>query len=129
MTIRPCIRIIYSTKSAGSYYGRKGLEPVCHSCDKRLGIVRDFQGFVIVPQEISSLIFSAQLAAEELNVELELVDTNSMSLIERLRELVNGKPIPRIDIGEMFFTGLPTKQEIIEIYTTYVKELRDSRIS
>ncbi|MFW9920094.1 MAG: hypothetical protein ACFFED_10870 [Candidatus Thorarchaeota archaeon] len=122
MTNRPSIRVVYSTKSIGSIRGRTGLESVCHNCDRQLGIVRDFQKIVAIPQEISSLIFCVQLAAEALDVELELVDSSSMSIVQRLKEMVNGKPIPRIEIGEVFLTGFPTKQEIIDMYNTHVKE-------
>ncbi len=129
MTTHPCIRVVFSTQSAGGFRGRTGLEHVCHICDKRLGIVRDFREIVVVSQETSPLIFSAQLAAEELDVKLELVDIGSMSIVQKLKEMVNGKPIPRIDIGEIFLSGSPTKKEIIETYTAYLKESIDLRTS
>ena len=129
MASRSRIRVVFSTQSTGGFQARMGLEPVCPSCEKRLGISRNPQTTLVIPQEISSLIFSARLAAEELDVELELLDISSLSIVQRLKELANGKPVPRVEIGDEFLTGFPTKQDIIKMYQTLISDSFDLRTS
>lgn len=116
MTEKPFILIFYSSRSTGGFKGRKGLEHVCHTCDNKHGIKRNFQKTEVVPSEISSLLFSAQLAARELDVEVAVVDISQLSIIHRIQELVNGKPIPRLEVGNAVLAGTPSKQEIIDFY-------------
>ena len=114
MTNVPGIRIFFSSKTIGGFKGREGLAPVCHSCDKKLGKSNEIRE--VVPSEAMTMVFSAELASQELGVGIELIDINQLSLVQRMKERVNGKPIPRISIGEKFITGNPTKDEIITLY-------------
>jgi hypothetical protein len=116
MTNRKSIRVFFSSRTIGGLKGRKGLEPVCHSCDKQLGIVRDSEVRVVVPPEVMPLVFSAELAANELGLGFEVIDINRMSIAQKLTEKTNRKPVPRVSIGEDFLTGLPTKDEIVDFY-------------
>ena len=108
------IRVFFSSKSVGGFKGRRGLEPVCHSCDKRLGKTNELRE--VVPPEAMTLAFSAELAARELGINIELIDITRLTLVQRMNERLNGKPVPRISIGEKFITGDPTKDDIIELY-------------
>jgi hypothetical protein len=110
------IRVFFSSKTIGGFKGRKGLEPVCHSCDKKLGVASSSEISKIIPSEVMPLVFSAELAAQELGVSFELVDINRLNMVQRMNERFNGKPIPRVSIGEDFITGSSTKDEIIELY-------------
>lgn len=92
------------------------MAPVCHSCDKRLGVKKDSESREEIPSEVLPLVFSAQQASDELGVPLELVDTNRLSIIERMREKLNGKPLPRVSVGEAFLTSPVTKAEIVKLY-------------
>ena len=80
------------------------MEPVCYSCDKKLGKSNDIR--VVVPPEAMSLAFSAELAAKELGISIDLIDTTRMTLRQKMGERLNGKPIPRISIGDEFITAL-----------------------
>jgi hypothetical protein len=62
------------------------------------------------------LVFSAELAAQELGVTFELIDINRLNMIQRMNERLNGKPIPRVSIGDDFVGATATKDEIIELY-------------
>ena len=108
------IRVFFSSKTVGGFKGRRGMEPVCHSCDKKLGKTNELKE--VVPPEAMTLVFSAELASRELGVNLELIDVTRLTLAQRMNERLNGKPIPRISIGEKFITGSPTKDEIIHLY-------------
>jgi hypothetical protein len=108
------IRVFFSSKTVGGFKGRRGMEPVCHSCDKKLGKSNEMRE--VVPPEAMTLAFSAELAARELGIDIELIDIAQLTLVQRLNERLNGKPIPRISIGEKFITGDPTKDDIIELY-------------
>ncbi len=108
------IRVFFSSKTVGGFKGRQGLEPVCHSCDKKLGKTNELTE--VVPPEAMTLAFSAELAAKELGLSIELIDINRLTLVRRMNERLNGRPIPRISIGEEDITGSPTKDEIIEVY-------------
>jgi len=108
------IRVFFSSKTVGGFKGRRGMEPVCHSCDKKQGTTSELTE--VVPPEAMSLTFSAELASRELGVKLDLVDTTRLTLSQRMNERLNGKPIPRISIGDKFITGSPTKDEIIDLY-------------
>ena len=108
------IRIFFSSKTVGGFKGRRGMEPVCHSCDKKLGKTNELTE--VVPHEAMTLAFSAELAARELGIDIELIDINRLTLVQRMNERLNGKPVPRISIGEEDITGSPTKDEIIELY-------------
>lgn len=94
--------------------GREGLQPVCHSCEKKLGSkTKDSRSTVHVPAEAMPLIFSAELAAQQLGITFNLVDINQMSVIQRLKFKLQGIPIPCVKIGDEFISGLSTKDEII----------------
>ncbi len=108
------IHVIFSSKTVGGFKGRKGMEPVCHSCDKKLGKTSELRE--VVPPETMALVFSAELAARELGTNIELVDITRFTLVQRMNERLNGKPVPRISIGEKFITGSPTKDEVIALY-------------
>jgi hypothetical protein len=110
------IHIFFSSKTIGGFKGRKGLEPVCHSCDKKLGVARSSEIKEVIPSEVSSLVFSAELACQELEVNLKLVDITRLNITQRMKERVNGKPVPRLSIGDNFLTGSLTKDEIIGFY-------------
>lgn len=111
------IRVFFSSKTiGGGFKGRKGLEPVCHSCDKKLGVVHDSKVRVVIPSDVMPLVFSAELAAKELGIDLEVIDINQLSLVHRMNERLNGKPVPRVCIGEECITGSPSKDEIIALY-------------
>lgn len=108
------IHVFFSSKTIGVFKGSEGMIHVCHSCDRNFGIQKEY-GHVI-PPEIMALVFSAELASQELGVDLKLIDINRLNLVQRMKEKMNGKPIPRISIGEKFITGDPTKDEIIALY-------------
>jgi hypothetical protein len=108
------IRVFFSSKTVGGFKGRKGLQPVCHSCDKRLGNTSELKE--VIPPEAMTLTFAAELAARELGISSELIDITRLSLSRRMNERLNGKPVPRISIGEEFITGAPAKDEIIALY-------------
>ena len=108
------IRVFFSSKTIGIFKGREGMIHVCHSCDRNFGIQNEYRQ--VIPPEIMTLVFSAELASQELGVNLRLIDINRLNLVQRMKEKVNGKPIPRISIGEKFITGDPTKDEIIALY-------------
>lgn len=108
------IRVFFSSKTVGGFKGRRGMEPVCYSCDKRLGRKSELRE--VVPPEAMTLAFSAELAAKELGINVELIDISQLTLVQRMNERLNGRPIPRISIGERFITGVPTKDDIIVLY-------------
>ena len=108
------IQVFFSSKTIGGFKGRRGMEPVCHSCDKKLGKTSELRE--VVPPEAMTLAFSAELAARELGINIELIDITRLNLVQRMNERLNGKPVPRISIGEENITGTPTKDEIIELY-------------
>ena len=110
------IRVFFSSKTYGGLKGRTGLEPVCHSCDKHLGIAQDAEVRTVIPTEAMPLVFSAELAAKELRVPFELIDINRLSMIQRMNERLNGKPVPRVCIGDDFVDGSATKDEIIALF-------------
>ena len=115
------IRVFYSSKTFGGFKGRTGLEPVCHSCDKRLGIVKDSEVREVIPTEVMPLVFSAELAAQELGVGFELVDINRLSIVQRMNERLNGKPVPRVSIGDDFIDSSATKDQIIALFHRIAK--------
>ena len=108
------IRVFFSSKTIGIFTGGEGMIHVCHTCDRNFGIQNEYEQ--VIPPEIMALVFSAELASQELGVDLRLIDINRLNLVQRMKEKVNGKPIPRISIGEKFITGDPTKDEIIALY-------------
>lgn len=114
MSVGFSIRVFFSSKTVGGFKGRQGMQPVCHTCDKTLGKTNELTE--VVPPEAMTLAFSAELAAKELGVDIELIDINRLTLVQRMNEKLNGKPVPRISIGERFITGSPTKDEIISLY-------------
>ena len=108
------IRIFFSSKKVGGFKGRYGMQHVCHSCDKKLGKGNELQE--VVPPEAMTLAFSGERAARELEVDIKLIDVSRLPLVQRMNERLNGKPVPRISIGEKFVSGSPTKDEIIALY-------------
>ena len=122
-----CIRVFYSSKTVGGFKGRRGMEPVCYSCDKKLGKSNELTE--VLPPEAMSLVFSAELAAKELGISIELIDIRGLTLVQRLNERLNGRPVPRISIGEEFVTGNPTKNEIIALYHHACNNLDESYLS
>ncbi|MFW9792735.1 MAG: hypothetical protein ACFFEE_00410 [Candidatus Thorarchaeota archaeon] len=109
-----CIRVFFSSKTVGGFKGRIGMEPVCLSCDKILGKSNELREIVL--PEALSLAVSAELASYELRINLELADINRLNMFQRLNERLNGKPIPRVSIGQEFIIGSSTKDEIIDLY-------------
>ncbi|TFG27830.1 hypothetical protein EU528_12170 [Candidatus Thorarchaeota archaeon] len=108
------ICVFFSSKTVGVFKGREGMVHVCHTCDRNFGIQNEYEQ--VIPPEIMKLVFSAELASQELELSLKLIDVNRLNLVHRMKEMVNGKPIPRISIGEKFISGEPTKDEIIVLY-------------
>ena len=108
------IRVFFSSKTIGVFKGREGMVHVCHTCDRNFGIENEYEQ--VIPPEIMALVFSAELASQELGVSLRLIDINRLNLVQKMKHKMNGKPIPRISIGEKFITGDPTKDEIIALY-------------
>ena len=108
------IWVFFSSKTIGVFTGREGMIHVCHTCDRNFGIQSEYEQ--VIPPEIMALVFSAELASQELGVNLRLIDVNRLNLVQRMKEKVNGKPIPRISVGEKFITENPTKDEIIALY-------------
>ena len=108
------IWVFFSSKTIGVFKGREGMVHVCHTCDRNFGIENEYEQ--VIPPEIMALVFSAELASQELGVNLRLIDINRLNLVKRMKEKVNGKPVPRIVIGERFISGSPTKDEIIALY-------------
>jgi hypothetical protein len=110
------IQVFFSSRTVGGLKGREGMAPVCHSCDKALGISQDSETRAMIPSGTMPLVFSAQLASEELGVNLELIDINRLNMVQRIKEKLSGRPIPRVSIGDDFITGCLTKHQIIELY-------------
>ena len=110
------ISVFYQSRTIGGKPGRVGLEPVCHSCEKALGLNSDNTLMKLVPPDALPLVFSAKAAATELGVPFELIDINQLSLVERLKSYISSKPVPRVNIGEEFMVGSPTAQDIIDFY-------------
>ena len=108
------ISVFFSSKTIGVFKGREGMVHVCHTCDRNFGIENEYRQ--VIPPEIMTLVFSAELASQELGINLRLIDINRLNLVDKMKEKVNGKPIPRISIGEEFIAGDPTKDEIIALY-------------
>ena len=108
------IHVFFSSKTIGVFKGREGMIHVCHTCDRNFGIQNEYEQ--VIPPEIMALVFSAELASQELGVNFRLIDINRLSLVQRMKEKVSGKPIPRISVGEKFITGNPSKDEIIALY-------------
>jgi hypothetical protein len=113
---RYCIRVFFSSRNVGGFKGREGMAPVCHSCEKRLGVKRSAATREEIPPEVLPIVFSAQRASEELGISLELIDVNRLSTFEKMKEKMNGKPLPRVSVGEDFLTGSLSKAEIVEFY-------------
>ncbi len=116
------ISVFYQSRTIGGRPGRIGLEPVCHSCEKALGLKSDDTLTTLVPPEALPLVFSAQAAATELGVPFKIIDISQLSLLERLKTYISSKPVPRINIGEEFMTGTPTTQDIIDFYLNVSRE-------
>ncbi len=114
MSVGFSIRVFFSSKTVGGFKGRQGMQPVCHSCDKKLGMTNELTE--VIPPDAMNLVFSAKLAAKDLGIDIELIDINRLPLVQRMNEKLNGKPVPRIGVGERFITGTPTKDEIITLY-------------
>ena len=112
------IRVFFSSRTVGDFKGREGLSHVCHSCDRKLGKKDRIGTQSAIPEEVTLLVFSAQSAAKELQINFELIDVTRMPIRDKIHEMINGRPIPRIDIGSDFLVGIPTKQQIIEFYTS-----------
>jgi hypothetical protein len=108
------IWVFFSSKTIGVFTGREGMIHVCHTCDRNFGIQNEYEQ--VIPPEIMTLVFSAELASKELGVNLRLIDINRLNMVQKMKEKMNGKPIPRICVGEKFITGDPTKDEIIALY-------------
>ena len=121
------ICVFFSSKTIGIFKGREGMIHVCHTCDRNFGIQNEYRQ--VIPPEIMTLVFSAELASRELGVNLRLIDINRLNLVQRMKEKVSGKPIPRISIGEKFITGDPTKDEIIALYHHACNDLDESYLS
>ena len=108
--------VFFSSRSFGGHKGREGLWPVCHSCDKALGLKNNDEISKSIPPEAMPLVFSAEQAAIELGIKLVLVDINQMPFFQKLKFKLLGKPIPCLKIGEKIICGIPTKEEILEFY-------------
>jgi hypothetical protein len=111
------IMVFFSSYTVGGHKGREGMFPVCHVCEKALGVKKNNSKLsVMVPPEAMPLIFSAELAAEELGVNLELIDVNQLPITKRLKIKLRGEQTPYIQVGRARMLGLPTKDEIIALY-------------
>lgn len=64
-----------------------------------------------IPQEQSILLDAASRAAKKLGLDLEIVDISKFGFLQKRK--LKGQ-IPRIEIGEITLTGLPTSDEIVE---------------
>ena len=119
------ITVFFSSRTlGGTHLGRKGLQPVCSSCDKALGLkVTDSKLADFVPTEDIPLIFSANLAAQHLGIKLESVDINQMTVFQRLKVKLQGIPVPCVKIGKEYITGYPTNDEIVEIYSDIIGKI------
>ena len=115
------IRIFFSSKTVGGFKGRYGMQPVCYSCDKKLGKGNELQE--VVPPDAMTLAFSGELAAKELGIRIELIDITRLPLSQRMNERLNGRPVPRLSIGDSFLIGSPTKDEIITLYHSVCHDL------
>ncbi len=124
MPNNPEITVFFSSKTfGGGHKGREGLQPVCHSCDNALGLkTKNHKLADFVPAEAMPLIFSAELAAQQLGIEFELVDINRMSIIQKLRFKLQGTPILCVKIGGEFIHGIPTKDDIIKYYYVLINK-------
>ncbi|MGY5875408.1 MAG: hypothetical protein RTU30_06660 [Candidatus Thorarchaeota archaeon] len=112
------ITVFYSSRAIGGYTGREGTWMVCHSCDKALGVkAKEVYSGDLIPPEVMPLVFSAELAAQELGVTFELIDIKHIPVFQRLRFKIQGRPIPCVKIGDEFINGTPTKDEIVEFHS------------
>jgi len=69
-----------------------------------------------MPQDTRPLLFSAEKAAEELGCQLMVIDINGLGFMEKLKEWLSGRSVPRLVIGSRVITGLPSKKEIVQTY-------------
>jgi hypothetical protein len=69
------------------------------------------EGGRAIPQEHLILLDVASRAAEKLGLNLEIIDISKYSFFQKRK--LKGR-IPRIEIGEITLTGLPTSDEIVE---------------
>ena len=68
------------------------------------------KGGRVIPQEHLILLDAASRAAKKLDLDLEIVDKSDFSYFQKRK--MKGV-VPRIEIGEETFTGLPTSDEIV----------------
>jgi hypothetical protein len=116
MTLRQVIRVLYASKAIGGFKGREGMNPVCHSCDKSLGKARAAESKKEIPPEALPLVFAAESASEQLGATLEIVDVSRSDVVQRLKERLSGKPLPRIVVGSDYIAGAPTIEEVIRFF-------------
>ncbi|MHA1943028.1 MAG: hypothetical protein ACW96M_01400 [Candidatus Thorarchaeota archaeon] len=64
----------------------------------------------VVPHEHLILLDAASRAAKKLGLDLEIVDKSDFSYFQKRK--MKGA-IPRIEVGEVTFTGIPTSDEIV----------------
>ena len=106
MTPERLISVFYASKTVGGFKGREGMNPVCHSCDKRLGKSGEVTSREGIPPEAVPLVFVAQAASEQVHSALEFIDVAGMSTLERMKERIGGRPLPRISIGSGPIPGI-----------------------
>jgi hypothetical protein len=109
------IKVFFASISVGGYQARDGLQPVCHACEKVLGInAKNNTISTSIPSETMPLVFSAEQVAHELGTTVELIDINQMSIFQRLIFKLKGISTPCVMIGDEFIFGTPTKDELLE---------------
>ncbi len=69
------------------------------------------KGGRIVPQEHMILLDAASRAAEKLGLALEIIDISDLGFFQKRKMK---QFAPRVEIGEVILTGLPTSSEIVE---------------
>jgi hypothetical protein len=97
-----------------------GIPVVHYQCDylHKGGHLDPTKGSIAVPQEDQPLLYAATEAAKELDCDLQVIDLNKVGIFQRLKGMISGKPLPRIEIGDRTLDVTSKKIDVIEAYRT-----------
>ena len=97
-----------------------GIPVVHYQCDflHKGGHLDPSKGSIAVPQEDQPLLYAATEAAKELGCDLQVIDLNRVGVFQRLKDMVSGKPLPRIEIGDRTLDVSSKKIDVIAAYKT-----------
>lgn len=97
-----------------------GIPVVHYQCEylHKGGHLDPTKGAIAVPQENQFLLYAATEAAKELDCDLRVIDLNRVGIFQRLKDLISGKPLPRIEVGDRMLDGASKKTDVIKAYRT-----------